>query len=391
MRSVSHRGGTILWALALTALAGARSAHGAASLSVSSTTVANQGDSGQICVILNTGGEEVAGTQNDLVWDGSCATLSAGSNCYAAGTHGKGLSGKLLDARDFTYRALILSLSDVDPIDSGPLYCCAFQSEAAPGSCCNISIVGAGASDPRGKAIGANGSSGKICTAADSNSGRQGGPSLGQPLGGDGGGAGNGGAAPAPANPAPAGGGAAPAPAAQVLQGGGARPGGPAGDSVPTLSLPTLSLPTLGLPPLSLPTAAPTPVAPSGGAAALPPAAPAVALAPLATAAKALSPATLETTVAPTAAAPTAAPVAADTPTHAAVASTPTHARSTVAPTAAATKKADGGGWFGCQVGGGASPLPGLCVGALFALAARRSRRRTAARAAWRDDAAHPH
>ncbi|MEO8603734.1 MAG: hypothetical protein ABI629_14265, partial [bacterium] len=221
MRRIPVRCRTPFWTLLVIALAPLSSAHGAATLFVSSATVANQGDAAQICVTLSTGGAEVAGTQNDLVWDGSCATLTDGSQCYAAGTHGKGLSGKLLDNRDFTYRALILSLGDVDPIDSGVLYCCSFQSEAEPGSCCNISIIGTGASDSKGTAVGAGGKSGKICTAAGSGSNRGGGPSGGAPsLSVDNGG-GVGAGAPAAANPAAPAPAAPAAPASQVLSGGG--------------------------------------------------------------------------------------------------------------------------------------------------------------------------
>ncbi|MDX2170402.1 MAG: hypothetical protein SF182_25240, partial [Deltaproteobacteria bacterium] len=187
-------------------------ARAAVTLQASSTTVANQGDSGTICVALITGGEEVAGTQNDLVWDGSCASMSDTSSCYAAGSHGKQLQGKLLENRDFTYRALILSLSDVDPMDSGVLYCCNFVSEAAPGQCCNIAMTGMGASDSKGNAVSALGSSGKICTASSSGSGGGTGGVFNpnQPLGASNAVPG-GEAAPAPAAPANAAPGGAPA------------------------------------------------------------------------------------------------------------------------------------------------------------------------------------
>jgi len=147
----------------------ANPAAAAVSLTLSSASVPNSGDDATVCVALATGGEDVAGTQNDLVWDGRCATLPDGDRCYAAGTHGKGLQGMLLGNRDFTYRGLILSLTDVDPIDDGVLYCCSFIVEADPGQCCAVKIVGAEASDPRGHALGVTGTSGKLCVAADPN------------------------------------------------------------------------------------------------------------------------------------------------------------------------------------------------------------------------------
>ena len=48
----------------------------AVTLRVTSATVQAPGDMGQICVQLETQGQLVAGTQNDLIWDGTCATLA---------------------------------------------------------------------------------------------------------------------------------------------------------------------------------------------------------------------------------------------------------------------------------------------------------------------------
>ena len=351
-----------LLAGAAAALASGRApAHAAVTLQASSATVAQQGDSGTICVALIAGGEEVAGTQNDLVWDGGCASLSDTSSCYAAGSHGKQLQGKLLDTRDFTYRALILSLSDVDPMDSGVLYCCRFVSEAPPGECCTISMTGMGASDSEGNAIGALGSPGELCTAAGSGSrGRGGGPVGGdQPLGTSNAAPGGEVSAPAAAN-APAAGGPAAPPPAQVLQGG-AGPGQvPAGANTPAVASTVEAAP------------ASTPV-PRTPAATLAP-----ALAP-ATAMPALVPATAAATPVVTAAAATPS-AAADTPTAVGAGATPTRGAggTPAAAAAAAVPPADakGGGWFGCHVGGAASAWPGAVIAALFALAARRARRR---------------
>jgi MYXO-CTERM domain-containing protein len=169
MRPIRQHLSTYVSIAAIVALLfGPRLALAAATLSASSATASAPGGSAQICVSLNTNGEEVAGTQNDIVWDGACATLPDESACFAAGSHGKQLQGKILDHRDFTYRALILSLSDVDPIDSGSLYCCSFVAEANPGECCDIGISGAGASDSRGIAVPANGTGGELCVASAS-------------------------------------------------------------------------------------------------------------------------------------------------------------------------------------------------------------------------------
>ncbi|MGH7790160.1 MAG: hypothetical protein ACRERC_25055 [Candidatus Binatia bacterium] len=134
-------------------------------LGASSVTVARPGEIAEICVSLDTGGAEVAGTQNDLVWDGECASLPDASSCVAAGAHGKSLYGHIFALRHFVYRALILSLSDVDPIDDGVLYCCAFTAEAAPGACCPIGLTNAQTSDPFGNSIPTRAINGAVCVA----------------------------------------------------------------------------------------------------------------------------------------------------------------------------------------------------------------------------------
>ncbi|MGH7786021.1 MAG: hypothetical protein ACRERC_04090, partial [Candidatus Binatia bacterium] len=245
-------------ACAVVALAGlAQPASAAVSLSASSAQVSNPGDFGTICVSLATNGEKVAGTQNDLSWDGACATLDD-SNCAAAGSHGKQLSGKLIPQRDFVYRALVLSLTDVDPMADGPLYCCRFQAEAAPGQCCDIKMSNAQASDPEGGAIAALTNTAKLCV---SNSGSGSGPvgNVGrsnQPLSASN--AGAAGEAPAaPEQPAAPAAGNAP-PSSQVLQGGGAQvPAAPAGaapdSAAPGGGAPTGAEPGAAAPALTLP------------------------------------------------------------------------------------------------------------------------------------------
>jgi len=135
-------------------------------LRLSSATVAQSGDSGQVCVSLDTGGENVAGTQNDLVWDGRCATLPDESACAVAGSHGKQLDTRIQATDDFRLRALILSLTDVDPIADGLLYCCDFTVDAAPGACCSVAIDRPGASDTKGNAVAVTGRPGELCVAA---------------------------------------------------------------------------------------------------------------------------------------------------------------------------------------------------------------------------------
>ena len=340
--------------------------------------MAQPGGAAQVCVSLVTGGEEVAGTQNDLVWDGTCMTLND-NGCSAAGTHGKQVNTRIQNSADFRMRVLVLSLSDVDPIDDGVLYCCQVQGEAPSGSCCSISVVNTGASDSKGNAVaGVGGNTGtrlhpgrrqwrRWCRRCrdrrpdgqqhrqqprrrrPGHAGRQhrrrqrrvgqhrrrqrrvgaSAPPANQVLQGGGGGA--------PVAPAPGSSGV------QVLPGGG---GGQVAQA-PEAQAPAT--------PIALPTRAAgalvQPAAPAAPAAALPPAT-AVAAAPTAPP----TPADTPTTAVPTAVPPTKAPP-----------STPTAPRST--PTAAS-------GWFGCQIGGGASAAPMLGLGLLFAALAGVRRRR---------------
>ena len=65
---------------------------GDVTLSVSSVIVPKSGDEASICVSLDTRGHSVAGTQNDLVWDGTGASMVPDS-CVANEAHGKTLHG----------------------------------------------------------------------------------------------------------------------------------------------------------------------------------------------------------------------------------------------------------------------------------------------------------
>ncbi len=347
-----------LLAAAVASVVAARATPAAVQLSVSSATVAQAGDSGRICVALSTNGEEVAGTENRLVWDGSCATLpQPKSTCYEAGSHGKQLNWVLVPNTDFTMKGLVLSLSDTDPIEDGVLYCCNFQGEAAAGSCCSITVVAPGASDSKGTAIkSVLGSSGSICTARSQGGGPIGRVDPGRPLG-----ASNADPLAADARVAPGAGAVAPggaaAPPVQVLQGGGA------------------------VAPTAAPEAADAPGAvPADAAAAA--AAPSPAVVPPATVAAALVPAVAASPAAaiqaPTAAlSASAAPTAADTPTAAVPTAVATKAVAAAAGSApAAAAPAASRGWFGCQIGGG-SAAPVFALGLVFAVVAWVRRRST--------------
>jgi hypothetical protein len=146
-------------------LAGAAAAQ--VRIEVDSATVERPGDETRICVRLDSGGAEVAATENRLVWDGTCATgPQEPAQCEVSGEHDKQLFWDYPADQDFAVKALILSLTEVGPIPDGRLYCCAFAVEAAPGQCCPLSVVDPGASDPAGNALEAEGNTGQLCVAA---------------------------------------------------------------------------------------------------------------------------------------------------------------------------------------------------------------------------------
>jgi hypothetical protein len=370
-RTAARRRALIAAAVLLVAAAGLP-ARAAVTLQATSTQVSSPGGTGRVCVILSTGGEQVAGIQADVRWDGTCTSLTSKDRCVPAGSHNKDVHADIEKQQaDFMAKVLVLSLSNVDVIPDGPVFCCEFQGEAEPGSCCSVSLSGTSASTPDGHPIAANpGRPAQICTAG---SGNQPGRGFGSPSGqgplsasnapapGEEGGA----APPAQAPAAQPGGGRAPA--AQVLQGGGAQVQNPPEAVVASTPAPALQRPT--------PAAAAAPTAP---AAVLTPQALQPPLPPPTGAAT-----TAAATSAPTEA--TAAPAAVDTP---AIGSTAALTKATVAPTKPAAvakppaeppaaQAAEDRGWFGCQIETGASagPLIGLGLLALLGTILQRRRR----------------
>ena len=113
------RGAAALLSVVLVMRVGAAAA--AVSLQAGSVTVDAPFDDADVCVSLDTGGAAVAGTQNDLNWDGDCASLPGEDSCVVAGMHGKDLSAATR-CGDFCLRAIVLSLTDVNPIPDGDLY-----------------------------------------------------------------------------------------------------------------------------------------------------------------------------------------------------------------------------------------------------------------------------
>ncbi len=355
------------------AIGGATPAHGV-TLRVVSANVKQAGETARVCVALESGGTAIAGTQNDLVWDGNCATLSEGA-CSSSGAHSKQVSTTMRGGPNSTLlSAIVISLSDTDAIGDAVLYCCNFRSELTQsGTTCPINVTNARGSTPDAKPVSITGVPGGITLSSSGSQGGGGGGgggSVGGPLTAAGGAA-PGGAAAGGGAAAAGGGGVAGGlvqPQSQVLQGGTdadrlaaqqaaqlaaqqAAQGTGAGAAAPAAGAPA--------------GAAPGAVA-SGDGAVVP-----AATAPAAEG----TPAETAATAAPTTAAPAPTTPAAGTPTAKAVAPT---AKPTAKPTAAPTKKSEsGGGWFGCQLdpAAGAGSAPWLLALGGLALLWRRGRR----------------
>lgn len=158
------QGATMRALLACAALVAAAVVPGMVS-AVSLTMESSKTESGavKLCVGLDSGGEKVAGTQNDLIWNGACASLKANS-CAAIPDSKKPLHGNTPPNLQSTYRALVFALDNVDPIRDGALYCCEFELSGSD-SCCEVRFDRLGASDPVGNAQTTTGKPEKICLA----------------------------------------------------------------------------------------------------------------------------------------------------------------------------------------------------------------------------------
>lgn len=159
----SGRRGVVAVLLALTVWGGAADAAVTMSVDPPTVQVPQSGASANVCVNLTGAGGRAAGTQNDLTWDGDCATLV---RCAAAPGNSKPLSANVLPGSHFTLRAFMLSLGDTHPMNDGALYCCTFRVDLAEaGSCCSVSMSNARWSDSGGRGEGASVSGGQLCVA----------------------------------------------------------------------------------------------------------------------------------------------------------------------------------------------------------------------------------
>jgi hypothetical protein len=124
------------------------------------------GATAQVCVTLDSEGQSVAGTQNDLSWNAGCASLEA-AKCVASAHHKKPLHGSIPKSLQSTYRSLVFALDNVDPMADGEIYCCTFDIKGSSDSCCAVEITRIGASDPQGNALDTSATPEEVCLLGD--------------------------------------------------------------------------------------------------------------------------------------------------------------------------------------------------------------------------------
>jgi hypothetical protein len=125
-------------------------------LSIDSGTVAAPGQVAPLCVSLDSGGEPIAATENELHWDTTCITPVA-EGCRANPAHGKMLFSRINDEPFLPepfLKTIVISLENSNPIADGELYCCNFVVDLeTPGDCCEVRIELPRVSTPDAQAL----------------------------------------------------------------------------------------------------------------------------------------------------------------------------------------------------------------------------------------------
>ncbi len=152
--------------LAVTTLATVAFCGSAAAVDLKLERRSSPAGSARVCVTLDSKGADVAGTQNDLTFDSSCATLDP-DKCVASEGHGKPLHGSIPANMPSTFRSLVFALDNVDPMVDGDVYCCDFALKEGGDACCAAELSGLGVSDPQGVALDVTAAPGRVCLAGD--------------------------------------------------------------------------------------------------------------------------------------------------------------------------------------------------------------------------------
>ncbi len=155
MRALS---GAVLLALAC--------ATSAAAVDLTLERKSSDAGTARVCVGLDAKGVDVAGTQNDLRFDPTCATLDK-AQCAASEHHSKTLHGSIPASDPTSFRSLVFALDNVDPMSEGEVYCCDFTVTGEGDGCCAVEMGRLGVSDPQGVALDVRAVPEKVCLVGD--------------------------------------------------------------------------------------------------------------------------------------------------------------------------------------------------------------------------------
>lgn len=154
LRRLRPAAGVLLLALALVAPASA--------VDLTLTRKSTEAGKARVCVGLDAQGVEVAGTQNDLQFDTTCAALDK-VDCVVSEHHGKTLHGSIPASQPNSFRSLVFALDNVDPMAEGEVYCCDFTIKGEGDGCCAVTMGRLGISDPQGVALDVRAVPERIC------------------------------------------------------------------------------------------------------------------------------------------------------------------------------------------------------------------------------------
>lgn len=156
-------------AIGCLAFACALAAPGPRALGVDITMDVTQTSAGaaKLCVGVGSGGQQVVGTQNDIVWDPACAALKV-DTCAAVPESKKPLHGSVPVNLTSTYRAFVFATDNVDPMRDGRLYCCDVDVRSTGDGCCAVRLDRVGASDASGGVLASEAKPPQLCLASAS-------------------------------------------------------------------------------------------------------------------------------------------------------------------------------------------------------------------------------
>jgi hypothetical protein len=133
---------------------------GPATLVVSKGIASAEQEERTVCLQLGTGEVDIATTEHDLTWDGTCATLIEGS-CAAAASS---VSLTTTHESESTLRVNVESTEDGVSLPNGSLYCCSFMADLRDSTgCCPISLENATALDLDESEISVGAVNGGVC------------------------------------------------------------------------------------------------------------------------------------------------------------------------------------------------------------------------------------